>query len=165
MRSLLPRLLSAALVLSSAPARGQPPPADRKFRDLDEVVKGAREVDDPTNLCSSAPPHFSRSPLGQPLPPVYHNLVTHWWDGSQMYGVTKDLLLCRASDDMVHRIGQDGGFVSALLIWAMEEGYRKDNPVEQTRRPKKRPAEVYRLTREEAVRMLAACRQPVNRVR
>ena len=40
-----------------------------------------------------------------------------------MYGITKDLLLCRASDDMVHRIGQDGGFVSALLIWAMEEGY------------------------------------------
>jgi coenzyme F420 hydrogenase subunit beta len=41
----------------------------------------------------------------------------------EMYGITKDLLLCRASDDMVHRIGQDGGFVSALLIWAMEQGY------------------------------------------
>ena len=23
----------------------------------------------------------------------------------------------------VHKIGQDGGFVSALLIWAMDEGY------------------------------------------
>ena len=42
---------------------------------------------------------------------------------NEMYGITKDLLLCRASDDMVHRIGQDGGFVSALLIWAMEAGY------------------------------------------
>jgi len=41
----------------------------------------------------------------------------------EMYGITKDLLLCRASDDMVHRMGQDGGFVSALLIWAMDEGY------------------------------------------
>jgi coenzyme F420 hydrogenase subunit beta len=42
---------------------------------------------------------------------------------SEMYGITKDILLCRASDDMVHRMGQDGGFVSALLIWAMDEGY------------------------------------------
>ena len=41
----------------------------------------------------------------------------------EMYGITKDLLLCRASDDFVHKIGQDGGFVSALLIWAMDEGY------------------------------------------
>jgi coenzyme F420 hydrogenase subunit beta len=44
-------------------------------------------------------------------------------EDGEMYGITKDLLLCRASDDMVHRIGQDGGFVSALLIWAMDEGY------------------------------------------
>jgi coenzyme F420 hydrogenase subunit beta len=42
---------------------------------------------------------------------------------NQMYGITKDILLTRASDDMVHRMGQDGGFVSALLIWALEEGY------------------------------------------
>jgi coenzyme F420 hydrogenase subunit beta len=42
---------------------------------------------------------------------------------SEMYGITKDILLCRASDDMVHQMGQDGGLVSALLIWAMEEGY------------------------------------------
>jgi coenzyme F420 hydrogenase subunit beta len=41
----------------------------------------------------------------------------------EMYGITKDLLLCRASDDYVHEMGQDGGFVSALLIWAMDEGY------------------------------------------
>jgi coenzyme F420 hydrogenase subunit beta len=41
----------------------------------------------------------------------------------EMYGITKDLLLCRASDDYVHQLGQDGGFVSAMLIWAMDEGY------------------------------------------
>jgi coenzyme F420 hydrogenase subunit beta len=41
----------------------------------------------------------------------------------EMYGITKDLLLCRASDDMVHRMGQDGGFVAAMLIWALDEGY------------------------------------------
>ncbi|HEX9259567.1 MAG TPA: Coenzyme F420 hydrogenase/dehydrogenase, beta subunit C-terminal domain [Acidimicrobiales bacterium] len=44
-------------------------------------------------------------------------------EDNEMYGITKDLLLCRASDDYVHKIGQDGGFVSALLIWAMDEGY------------------------------------------
>jgi coenzyme F420 hydrogenase subunit beta len=38
-------------------------------------------------------------------------------------GIYQDILLTRASDDMVHRMGQDGGFVSALLIWAMENDY------------------------------------------
>jgi coenzyme F420 hydrogenase subunit beta len=32
-------------------------------------------------------------------------------------------MLTRASDEMVHRMGQDGGLVSAILIWAMEQGY------------------------------------------
>jgi len=41
----------------------------------------------------------------------------------EMYGVFKDLLLCRASDDTVHKMGQDGGFVGAVLIWLLEEGY------------------------------------------
>jgi len=41
----------------------------------------------------------------------------------EMYGVYKDLLLCRASDDMVHQMGQDGGFVGAMLIWLLEQGY------------------------------------------
>ena len=42
--------------------------------------------------------------------------------------------------------------------WTMEEGYRKDNPAEQTRRAKQRPPDVYRLTADEAARMLDACR-------
>ena len=40
--------------------------------------------------------------------------------------------------------------------WAMEEGFRKDNPARQTPRPKKRPTDVYRLTREETASMLLA---------
>jgi integrase/recombinase XerD len=40
--------------------------------------------------------------------------------------------------------------------WAMEEGYRRDNPARQTRRPKARPPKVYRLTRAEAAALLAA---------
>ena len=38
-------------------------------------------------------------------------------------GIYQDVLLTRASDEMVHKMGQDGGLVSALLIWALEQGY------------------------------------------
>ena len=47
--------------------------------------------------------------------------------------------------------------------WAMEEGLRRDNPARQTRRPKKRPTAVYRLTREEVLALQAACRDPLER--
>lgn len=42
--------------------------------------------------------------------------------------------------------------------WLMEEGFRKDNPARQTRRPKTRKAQVYRLTREEVTALLQAAR-------
>ncbi|MEY2436361.1 MAG: coenzyme hydrogenase subunit beta [Acidimicrobiaceae bacterium] len=38
-------------------------------------------------------------------------------------GIYQDILLTRASDDAIHRTGQDGGFVSALLIWLLENDY------------------------------------------
>ncbi|MCB0989977.1 MAG: Coenzyme F420 hydrogenase/dehydrogenase, beta subunit C-terminal domain [Acidimicrobiales bacterium] len=38
-------------------------------------------------------------------------------------GIYKDIILTRASDDFVHQHGQDGGLVSAILIWALEHGY------------------------------------------
>jgi site-specific recombinase XerD len=41
--------------------------------------------------------------------------------------------------------------------WMVEEGLRPYNPARQTRRPKKRPVEVYRLTHDETTRMLQAC--------
>jgi coenzyme F420 hydrogenase subunit beta len=41
----------------------------------------------------------------------------------QVSGIYQDILLVRASDDFVHRLGQDGGLVSALLIWARENDY------------------------------------------
>lgn len=42
--------------------------------------------------------------------------------------------------------------------WAMEEGIRKDNPARQTRRPKRKPTQVYRLTRGEALALMQAAR-------
>ncbi|MCU0309658.1 MAG: Coenzyme F420 hydrogenase/dehydrogenase, beta subunit C-terminal domain [Acidimicrobiales bacterium] len=44
-------------------------------------------------------------------------------EDDEVAGVHGDILLTRASDDMVHEMGQDGGLVSAILIWAMREGY------------------------------------------
>jgi coenzyme F420 hydrogenase subunit beta len=41
----------------------------------------------------------------------------------EVAGIYSDILLTRASDETVHRMGQDGGLVSAILIWAMDEGY------------------------------------------
>ncbi|HJV08061.1 MAG TPA: Coenzyme F420 hydrogenase/dehydrogenase, beta subunit C-terminal domain [Acidimicrobiales bacterium] len=38
-------------------------------------------------------------------------------------GISKDIILARASDPKVHELGQDGGLVSAILIWALEHGY------------------------------------------
>jgi len=41
---------------------------------------------------------------------------------AEVDGISKDIILARASDDFVHKIGQDGGLVSAILIWALEKG-------------------------------------------
>lgn len=41
----------------------------------------------------------------------------------EMEGVCKDIILTRATDETVHEKGQDGGLVSAILIWALENGY------------------------------------------
>ncbi|MEE9417083.1 MAG: Coenzyme F420 hydrogenase/dehydrogenase, beta subunit C-terminal domain [Acidimicrobiales bacterium] len=38
----------------------------------------------------------------------------------EMAGVFSDILLTRASDDFVYETGQDGGLVSAILIWCLE---------------------------------------------
>jgi coenzyme F420 hydrogenase subunit beta len=41
----------------------------------------------------------------------------------EVSGIYSDILLTRASDDLVHEVGQDGGLVSAILLWAMRNGY------------------------------------------
>ena len=38
----------------------------------------------------------------------------------ELAGIYSDILLTRASDDFVYEIGQDGGLVSAILIWCLE---------------------------------------------
>jgi coenzyme F420 hydrogenase subunit beta len=44
-------------------------------------------------------------------------------EADEIAGISKDVILARASDDFIHEKGQDGGLVSAILIWALEHGY------------------------------------------
>ncbi|MEM1335032.1 MAG: Coenzyme F420 hydrogenase/dehydrogenase, beta subunit C-terminal domain, partial [Actinomycetota bacterium] len=41
----------------------------------------------------------------------------------EMYGIWRQLLLTRATDKAVHDNGQDGGFVSTMLLWLRENDY------------------------------------------
>jgi coenzyme F420 hydrogenase subunit beta len=41
-------------------------------------------------------------------------------EGDELSGIYSDIMLVRASDDTVHKLGQDGGLVSAILIWCLE---------------------------------------------
>ena len=44
-------------------------------------------------------------------------------DTEEVAGICKDVVLARATDPEVHQLGQDGGLVSAILIWALENGF------------------------------------------
>jgi coenzyme F420 hydrogenase subunit beta len=41
----------------------------------------------------------------------------------EMYGQYRQLLLVRASDEQLHKVGQDGGFVGAMLVWLLDNDY------------------------------------------
>ncbi len=56
-----------------------------------------------------------------------HQANEHLFDrdraDDEVAGFYDDIMLVRASDDMVHQMGQDGGLVSAILLWAIEHDY------------------------------------------
>ncbi|HEX6166048.1 MAG TPA: coenzyme F420 hydrogenase/dehydrogenase beta subunit N-terminal domain-containing protein, partial [Acidimicrobiales bacterium] len=56
-------------------------------------------------------------------PEADEHLFARTREPGEVAGVYQDIMLTRASDEMVHRMGQDGGLVSALLIWALENDY------------------------------------------
>lgn len=68
--------------------------------------------------CTRACPRF-----GMWEPQANEHLFDRDREDDEVAGIYSDILLTRASDDMVHRMGQDGGLVSALLIWALENDY------------------------------------------
>ena len=75
----------------------------------------------PEGLHLAAPGPARGSGPGSPRPTSTSSTASAAPD--EVAGIYSDILLTRASDDMVHRMGQDGGLVSAILIWAMDEGY------------------------------------------
>ncbi|HEX2028805.1 MAG TPA: Coenzyme F420 hydrogenase/dehydrogenase, beta subunit C-terminal domain [Nitriliruptorales bacterium] len=80
---------------------------------VDQCVTGDRGCD----ICTRACPRFrawesefEQELFGRPR------------RADELHGVARTLLLTQASDDVVHRAGQDGGLVSTLLIWGLETG-------------------------------------------
>ena len=69
----------------------------------------------------AAPAPAPASACGSPRPTTTSSTASASDD--EVAGIYGDILLTRASDDMVHQMGQDGGLVSAILIWAIEQGY------------------------------------------
>ena len=79
----------------------------------DQCVIGDRGCD----ICTRACPRFRNweSDLDQEL---FGRERTE----DEVYGIARSILLTRATDRAVHEAGQDGGLVSTLLIWGLENG-------------------------------------------
>jgi coenzyme F420 hydrogenase subunit beta len=56
-------------------------------------------------------------------PEADEHLFARTRDPEDPVGVYQDILLTRAADDTVHRVGQDGGLVSAILLWLLDNDY------------------------------------------
>jgi coenzyme F420 hydrogenase subunit beta len=41
----------------------------------------------------------------------------------ELAGIYSDIMLCRASDEAIHEMGQDGGLVTAILVWLKANDY------------------------------------------
>jgi integrase len=54
-------------------------------------------------------------------------------------------------------------YLRSFYDWLVEEGMRPNNPARQVRKPKRRPTTVYKLTREETLRVLEAPRDRKER--
>jgi coenzyme F420 hydrogenase subunit beta len=44
-------------------------------------------------------------------------------EATEIEGISKDIILARTTDPEIAERGQDGGLVSAILLWAMDHGY------------------------------------------
>ncbi len=56
-------------------------------------------------------------------PEADEHLFARRREAEELSGIYSDIMLTKASDKTVHEMGQDGGLVSAILIWLLDEGY------------------------------------------
>ena len=56
-------------------------------------------------------------------PEIDQHLFGRVREADEVAGISKDIILARATDPKIAETGQDGGLVSAILIWALEHGY------------------------------------------
>jgi coenzyme F420 hydrogenase subunit beta len=56
-------------------------------------------------------------------PQADEHLFARVREADEPSGIYGDIMLVRAGDDTVHELGQDGGLVSAILLWAIEHDY------------------------------------------
>lgn len=81
---------------------------------IDDCIHGQRGC----TSCTRACPRFRTWE-----PDANGHLFARDREDDEIAGIYSDIMLTRASDEMVHQTGQDGGLVSAILIWALEQGY------------------------------------------